>query len=174
MEVWIIVPGCVRILYPVACEAAQISTESGSAGPCPAARACPGIRNPAYCPRMGRGVSRLPCGVCRGIRKPTLRLPDRQGSLPTAAWRMPWHTLRGTFEPPARLASQPVRADSWHILLPPENGGMRIRNCDTTGRTTPHTRFRTHILANNPQQRRYYRRPGNARDHLPCVGNACR
>ena len=81
----IMVPGCVRILYPAACEAARMPTESGGAGPRPTTCACPVIRSPAYRQRMGRGVSRPPCGVCRGIRKPTLPPPDRQGSLPTAA-----------------------------------------------------------------------------------------
>ena len=79
------VPVCVRILYAVACEAAQMLTESGGALPCPVACACPDIRKPAYRPRMGRDAPRLSCGVCRGIRKPTLLPPGRQGSLPTAA-----------------------------------------------------------------------------------------
>lgn len=34
-----------------------------------------------------------------------------------------------------------------------ESGGVGIRSRDTPGRTPPHTRFRTHIFANNPRKR---------------------
>lgn len=63
----------------------QISTGSGGSGPCPAVCACPGIRGSMYCPPDGSRRPRPPCGVCRGIRKPALRLPDRPGSIPTGA-----------------------------------------------------------------------------------------
>lgn len=53
MGAWIIVPACVRILYAVACEAGQMSMESGGMPPCPAACACPNIRKPACHPWDG-------------------------------------------------------------------------------------------------------------------------
>ena len=69
------VPGCVRILYAVACEAARMPTESGGAGPCPAACACPDIRSPTYRPRMGRdapasAMRRMPGYTQTGIAVP--------------------------------------------------------------------------------------------------------
>lgn len=82
---WIIVPACVRTLYAVACEAGQMSAGSGGAPPCPAACACSDIRNSAYRLWTGRDVPRLPCGVCRGIRKPALPPPERQEGLPSSA-----------------------------------------------------------------------------------------
>ena len=115
---WIIVPTCVRTPYAVACEAGRMSAENGGAPPCPAACACPDIRKPAYRPRMGRDVPRLPCGVCRGIRKPALPLPGRQGDLPSGGSCMLWHARRGASEPSARLAPQRVRADSGHVFRP--------------------------------------------------------
>lgn len=84
--VWIIVPVCVRILYATACETEQISTGSDGSGPCPAVCTCPDIRGSTYYPPPdGSRRPRPPCGVCRGIRKPALRLPDRPGSIPTGA-----------------------------------------------------------------------------------------
>ena len=69
-------------------------------------------------PGMGRDVPRLPCGVCRGIRKPALPYPGRQGDLPSGGSCMLWHARRGALEPPARLAPQQVRADSGHVFRP--------------------------------------------------------
>lgn len=83
--VWIIVPVCVRILYATACETEQISTGSDGSGPCPAVCTCPDIRGSTYYLPDGSRRPRPPCGVCRGIRKPALRLPDRPGSIPTGA-----------------------------------------------------------------------------------------
>lgn len=105
-------------------------------------------------PGMGRDVPRLPCGVCRGIRKPALPYPGRQGDLPSGGSCMLWHARRGALEPPARLAPQQVRADSGHVFRP----GSKVAAWGSGAATRPaghppHTRFRTHVFANNPRKR---------------------
>lgn len=111
-----------------------------------------------------------------------------RGAPPSAMRRMPRHTQAGITAPgPARkhsnrrmmyavtCAARHIRTASHAIsrngpvLIADTHSGrarkrrMRIQNRDAPGRTTPHTRFPTHMLANNPssaQPVRKHSRPG--------------
>ncbi|KAB8294466.1 hypothetical protein DSM100238_1666 [Bifidobacterium apri] len=112
---------------------------------------------------------------------------------PSAMRRMPRHTQAGITAPgPARkhsnrrmmyaltCATRHIRTASHAIsrngpvLIADTHSGrarkwrMRIQNRDAPGRTTPHTRFPTHMLANNPssaQPVRKRNRPGARSAH---------